>query len=80
MNSQLYSMGAGAVLTTELLPRIGEKFIMVLKGVIEFFSGKERFVLEEGDTIYCAYIKSPYKIVNIGKREAKVLYISFLPV
>lgn len=80
MHSQLFSLGVGALLTERLININGEKFIMVLKGMIEFFIGKEKFVFEEGDTIYCASTQSPYKIVNIGTKEARVLYISFLPV
>lgn len=80
MKSQLFSLGVGAVLTSDLLPRLGEKFIMVLKGVVEFFGDKEKFVLGEGDSVYCARTGSPSKIVNIGKKEARVICISFLPV
>ena len=79
MQSQLFSLGIGAEITKELIPSQGEKFVMVLKGNIKFFSGKDMFIFEEGDSIYCTYTRSPHKVINIGKTGAKVIYLSFLP-
>lgn len=78
MHSQLFSLGPNAELTKELISFRGEKFIMVLNGTIKLFSGKEEFIFEEGDSIYCASSKSPHRVINTGNREARVLYISFL--
>ena len=79
MHSQFFTLGSEAVMTEELTSMQGEKFAMVLKGVVEFFIGKERFVFEKGDSVYCAHSQTPNKIVNIGETEAKMLYISVLP-
>jgi transcriptional regulator with XRE-family HTH domain len=78
MRSQLFSLGTYAEITDDLSAFQGEKFMMVLKGSVEFFIGKERFVFEEGDSVYCARSQSPDKIVNAGKTESRVLYISVL--
>ncbi len=77
MNSQLFSLGPETALSQELTSFKGERFLMVLKGEIEFYTGKEKFLFEEGDSVYCAFSKSPTRIVNNKKTEAKVLYISF---
>jgi transcriptional regulator with XRE-family HTH domain len=79
MHSQLFTLGAKAILTKELQVFHGERFIMVLRGTIGFWRGREKFNLEKGDTVYCTSGKTPDKIVNIGKTTATILYISFLP-
>ncbi|MFC1592597.1 helix-turn-helix domain-containing protein [Candidatus Omnitrophota bacterium] len=80
MHAQLFSIGSGSRITKELLSSPGEKFIMVLKGEIKFLNGGKNFLLEEGDSIYCEHIQSPSRVLNIGKKESKIIYISFLPV
>ena len=77
MRSQIFRLGASAAMGKELIPFQGEKFMMVLKGRIEFFSGKEKFAFKEGDSVYCVRTRNTCRIKNIGKGEAKIFFISF---
>lgn len=77
MHPQVFTLRNGAELTRELAYPEGEKFGMVLKGKIEFFCNEERFIFEEGDSIYCVYTQRPQKVRNIGKGEARFLWIVF---
>lgn len=75
MEPFIFRLGAAAKLTKELIRPAGEKFAMVLKGKIEFFCNEEKFILEEGDSIYCTSIQMPQKAVNIGSIEAELLWV-----
>lgn len=79
MQPQIFTLGIGVELTKELISPGGEKFGMVLKGRLEFVCDEEKIILEEGDSIYCAYTQKPHKITNIGSTEAKLLWIVFMP-
>ncbi len=52
----------------------GEEFAFVLKGKVELLRGTEKFVMEKGDSIYFKGVKS-YKLVNIGGKEANLLWV-----
>ncbi len=79
MQPQVFTFGLGAELTKEVIYSQGERFGLVLKGRIEFLYGEEKLILEEGDSIYCAYSQKPQKVANIGSTEAKFLWIVFIP-
>ena len=80
MQPQIFTMGIGAELTEELIYPQGEKFGMVLKGEFKLLCDTEELILEEGDSIYCAYTRKLSKVINIGKSEAKFLWIIFIAV
>ncbi len=77
MQPQVFTIGIGGELTKELIYPKGEKFGMVLKGKLELLCDSQNLVLKEGDSIYCAYVQRPHKLTNIGKTEAKFLWIVF---
>ena len=52
----------------------GEEFGFVLKGKVELLRGREKFVMEKGDSIYFKGVKA-HKIVNIGNNKANLLWI-----
>jgi transcriptional regulator with XRE-family HTH domain len=79
MQPQVFTLGVGAELTEDLMRAEGEKFGMVLKGKVELLCNSEKLILEEGDSIYCAYSQKPKRLINVDKREAKFLWIVFTP-
>lgn len=81
MQPWVFTLGSDAELTKELMYPEGEKFGMVLKGKIELFCGDEKLILEEGDSIYCAYTQKLQKVRNIGETEteAMLFWIVFTP-
>ncbi len=80
MEPIIFTLGIGAELSKELMYPAGERFGMVLNGRIEFFLDGERYVFEEGDSIYCTYPRIPQRVKNVGEREAKLLWIMFIQV
>jgi len=54
----------------------GEEFMYVLEGKLEFFYGQERYILEEGDSIYYDSI-IPHGGKSIGEHRAKVLTVLY---
>jgi glyoxylate utilization-related uncharacterized protein len=79
MEPFIFTLGGGAELTKELFYPEGEKFGMVLKGRVQLIYDSKKIVMKEGDSIYCAYIKKPKKIINIAGTETKLLWIVFIP-
>lgn len=79
MHPQFFTMGINTKLTRGSIPWEGERFIIVLKGKVELLFDSERLTLEEWDSVYFAYTKKLQRISNIGKTEAKLLWISFTP-
>lgn len=79
MLPQLFTIGTAAGLTKELVCPEGEKFGMVLKGRVEFACDEEKIILAEGDSIYCAYTQKLKGVKNIGRTEAKLLWVVFSP-
>ncbi len=77
MQPQIFTLGIGTELTKELMYPQGEKFGMVLKGKVELLCDSEKFTLEEGDSICCAYTQKLQGIKNIGSTEAKFFWIGF---
>ena len=60
-----------------------ERFIYTLKGKIELSCGddlKKKFVLEEGDSVYCKCGEPCGKMSNIGNEEAIILWVVCTPV
>ena len=51
-----------------------EEFGFVLKGKVEVVRGREKFVMEKGDSIYFKGVKS-HKIINIGNNKANLLWV-----
>ncbi len=56
-----------------------ERFIYVLKGKIELACLKGKFILEEGDSLYCKCDASCNKMSNVGNQEATVLWVMRTP-
>lgn len=77
MQPQVFSLGAGSELTKEIMYPEGEKFGMVLKGKVELLCDSEKLILEEGDSIYCAYTQKPKRMINISEAESKFLWVIF---
>jgi transcriptional regulator with XRE-family HTH domain len=57
----------------------GEEFIYVLDGVIEVEYGKDRHVLEAGDSIYYDSIV-PHEVRAAGETPARILAVVYAPV
>jgi len=80
MEPVIFNLGVGAELSKELIYPEGERFGIVLKGIIELTCDEKKMTLEEGDNIYCSYPKIPQKVKNIGGTEARFLWIMFTKV
>ena len=79
MLPRLFTIGTAADFTKELIYPEGEKFGMILKGKVEFVCDEEKFILAEGDSIYCAYTHKLSRVKNIGRTAAKLLWVVFSP-
>jgi quercetin dioxygenase-like cupin family protein len=55
----------------------GEEFIYVLKGSIEIFYGQQKFLLNEGDSIYYDSIV-PHDL-HAHQEDAKILAVVYAP-
>lgn len=77
MQPQVFTLARAAELTKEIMYPAGEKFLMVLEGKMEMLCDAEKFRLEEGDSLYCAYTRRLKRLINIGESEAKFLWIVF---
>jgi transcriptional regulator with XRE-family HTH domain len=75
MKPLIFTIAAGGRIEKELSSYTGEKFGMLLEGKLALYCDKQRFIMGKGDSIYCAYTKKPDKIVNIGKRVARILWV-----
>ena len=64
--------------TGEDAPHMGEEFGYVLSGGVTLVLGKQRFKVKKGDSFYF-HPTSPHYLVNSGKREARVLWVSTPP-
>jgi len=56
----------------------GEEFIMVLKGKIELTYGKEKHMLEPGDTVYYNSL-IPHKVSAAEDRPAEIFAMIYVP-
>jgi len=56
----------------------GEEFIIVLSGKIELTYGKEKYVLEEGDSIYYNSL-IPHKVCATGGSPAEIYAVIYVP-
>lgn len=57
----------------------GEEFIMVMEGIMEINYGKNKYLLEEGDSIYYDSIV-PHHVHAFDGRAAKILAVVYTPV
>lgn len=57
----------------------GEEFIYVLKGIIEIAHGKQKYVIEAGDTIYYDSIV-PHHVHGFEGQAAKILAVVYTPI
>lgn len=57
----------------------GEEFIMVMEGVMEISYGKNKYILEEGDSIYYDSIV-PHHVHAFEGQAAKILAVVYTPV
>lgn len=78
--SVLFTLKAGGKVSKLQLKEFrGEKFINVQKGKIELECFKGKFILEEGDILYCKCDEVCHKMSNIGNQEAFILWIVRVP-
>lgn len=73
----------GKIGQDQLWPYRKERFMITLKGKIELICGKEdrrKFVMEEGDSLYCKCDLCCNKMSNIGKQEAIMLWVVRAPI
>lgn len=56
----------------------GEEFIYVMCGEIELLYGREKYILEAGDSIYYDSVV-PHDLHANGKKEAKILAVVYAP-
>jgi transcriptional regulator with XRE-family HTH domain len=78
MQPLIFTLKVGGHTGNQLNPHEGEEFGMVLKGGIELSVGKDKYMMEEGDSISFNSIQ-PHKFVNIGREEAIILWVVFSP-
>ncbi|NDV63694.1 helix-turn-helix domain-containing protein [Bacteroides sp. 224] len=57
----------------------GEEFILVMEGVMEISYGKNKYILEEGDSIYYDSIV-PHHVHAFEGQAAKILAVIYTPV
>lgn len=77
MQPQVFTLGKGSELTKELMFPGTEEFGIILKGKLELLYDSQKIAMEEGDSIYCSYTRTPKRMINIGETEAKLLWIIF---
>ena len=75
MKPLILTIAVGGKVKEELSSHIGEKFGMVLEGKLALYCDKEKFIMQKGDTIYCAHTKIIGKIVNIGRKTGRILWV-----
>ena len=75
MEPSIFTIEKGVELEDGKLSFREEKFEFVLKGKIELTAGNEKFIFEEGDSIYHILANAPVKIKNIGETEARLLCV-----
>lgn len=79
----LFTLKKGAKVEEELLRSYRkERFMFILKGKIEFVCSKEdkrKFILEEGDSLYCKCNLPCKRMSNIGNQEAVILWVVRAP-
>lgn len=64
--------------TDEDHPHEGEEFGYVLSGAVTLILGTKRYKIKKGGS-FCFATDVPHKIVNSGKKEAEVIWISCPP-
>ena len=74
MEPALLTLEVGGEIEKQSGSLYGEEFGFVLKGKVELLRGREKFIMEKGDSIYFKGVKS-HKIVNIGNNKANLLWI-----
>lgn len=62
----------------ELSSHEGEEFIYVMGGEIELLYGQEKYLLEEGDSIYYDSVV-PHDLHANGENEARILAVVYAP-
>lgn len=73
----LITLSPGAE-SEHLDPHEGEEFGYVLSGSVQFVSGEQKHKLRRGDAFYARPAGEHY-LMNTGKSEARVLYVSTPP-
>ena len=63
----------------ELSSHEGEEFVYVMEGAIEVFHGKNKYVIEAGDTIYYDSIV-PHHLHGYQGQAAKILAVVYTPI
>jgi transcriptional regulator with XRE-family HTH domain len=75
MRPHIFALGADAELTKELRHPSAEIFGLVLKGKLEMSFDTKKLIMKEGDSICCVFAHRPHRVVNIGKADARLLWI-----
>ena len=70
----LLTIEPGGETGKELSNHQGQEFGIVFEGRIKFILGKKEYIAGKGDSI-CFNSAEPHKLVNIGKKKARVLWV-----
>ena len=76
MQPLIFTLKVGGHTGGQLNSHEGEEFGMVLKGRIELSVGEDKYTMEEGDSVSFNSFQ-PHKFVNVGGKEAVVLWVIF---
>lgn len=77
MKPLLYTLKVRGQMEREPQPHEKEEFGMIVKGKVELLRNKEKFIMEEGDSVYFVSTK-PYRLRNIGKGNAVLLWVVYI--
>jgi len=78
MEPLFLTISPGGETSKELSNHKGQEFGMILEGRAKLILGKKEYVMENGDSI-CFDSTEPHKLVNVGKKNAKVLWVITSP-
>ncbi len=74
----LLTIDPGGETGKELSNHHGQEFGIVFEGRVKLILGKKEYVMEDGDSI-CFDSAEPHKLVNIGRKKAKALWVITSP-
>ena len=77
MQPQVFTLSTLSKLSRDSICTAKETFGMILKGRLELCWNMEKLILAKGDSIYLAHTRKLHGITNIGRADAKLLWISF---
>ncbi len=78
MEPLIFNLEPGGQTGSQLSPHEGEEFGFVLKGKIQLSVGRNKYLMDEGDSICFSSMQS-HSFKNTGKCKATVLWVIFSP-